>query len=119
MGIERRISRDNDLKAQKLEKTKARRQKLDAQRRLADRASGNRRNDLLPSLAIEQVSIASLRDAPRKVRKRDVDQVEGSKTRFDLGHGQYVRVRVDEFLEPFLLMVPAPQIDPLKRRLTA
>ena len=38
MGIERRISRDNDLKAQKLEKTKARRQKLDAQRRLADRA---------------------------------------------------------------------------------
>lgn len=76
MGIERRISRDSDLKVQKLEKTKARRQKLDAQRRLAEQASGNRRNDLLPSLAIRQVPISSLRDAPRKVRRRDPDQVE-------------------------------------------
>mgnify|MGYP000266935090 FL=1 len=100
MGIERRISRDNDLKAQKLEKTKARRQKLDAQRRLADRASGNRKNDLLPSPAIEQVPISSLRDAPRKVRKRDPDQVErlvGAIARF--GFTVPILVSGDEVLD--------------------
>lgn len=75
MGIERRISRDKDLKAQKLEKTRARRQKLDAQRRLADRAGNIRRNDLLPNLEIRQVPIGSLREAPRKVRRHDPDQV--------------------------------------------
>lgn len=100
MGIERRISRDNDLKAQKLEKTKARRQKLDAQRRLAERASGNRRNDLLPSLAIRQVQISSLRDAPRKVRRRDPDQVErlvGAIARF--GFTVPILVSGDEVLD--------------------
>ena len=44
---------------------------------------------------------------------------QGPEARLYLLHRQYVRVRVDEFLEPFLLMVPAPQIDPLKGRLAA
>lgn len=112
MGIERRISRDNNLKAQKLEKTKARRQKLDAQRRLAERASGNRRNDLLPSLAIRQVPIGSLRDAPRKVRKRDPDQVErlvGAIARF--GFTVPILVSGDEVLDGHARVEAARALD--------
>jgi DNA modification methylase len=76
MGIERKIGRDHNLKAQKLEKTRARRQQLDAQRRIADRAGGARRNDLLPELQIREVSVGSLREAQRKVRKLDPEHVE-------------------------------------------
>jgi DNA modification methylase len=85
MGIEKRISRDTDFKAQKLEKTKARRQTLDAQRRLADRVGGKRRNDPLPDLEIRTVLIGSLREAQRKVRKLDPEHVE----RLVLSIGQF------------------------------
>ncbi len=76
MGVERRISRDKDLKAQKLEKTRARRQRLDAQRRIADQAGGAHKNDLLPELQIREVSVGSLREAQRRVRKLDPEHVE-------------------------------------------
>lgn len=108
MGIERRISRDKDFKAQKLEKTRARRQRLDGQRRIADRAGGTRRNDLLPDLEIRPVPIGSLRGAQRKVRKLDPEHVE----RLVLSIGQFgftvpILISGDEVLDGYSRLAAA------------
>lgn len=76
MGYERRLNRDNRFKAQKLEKTKARRKALGSARRQSELAGDSLRNDLLPDLRIVKVAIADLQPAPRQTRRFVEEHVE-------------------------------------------
>lgn len=69
MGIERKLKRDGDFSRQKLQRTKARRDRLATEREIAEQRVNRPRNDLLPGLRIEMVPIGALRAPSRRVRK--------------------------------------------------
>lgn len=75
MGIERKLKRDGDFSRQKLQRTKARRNRLATEREIAEQRVNRPRNDLLPRLNLEMVATGDLRPASRRVRKADPEQL--------------------------------------------
>ena len=64
------------FQGRKLEKTRARRQAPESERRLASTRESSRRNDLLPELALREVEVSSLVRIPRRARLTTAAQLE-------------------------------------------
>lgn len=75
MGVERKLKRDSSFNRQKLQRTKARRDRLAAEREVAEQRTNRPRNDLLPQLRLDMVPIGQLRAPARRVRKANPAQL--------------------------------------------
>ncbi|MXO73057.1 DNA modification methylase [Alteraurantiacibacter buctensis] len=99
------------LKKAKLDKTKARRERLAGERRLAEAAGRARRNDLLPDLQISQIPIGDLRGPRNRTRKDGPEQVERLvRSIAEFGFSQPVLVRQGQVLDGWTRVLAAREL---------